>query len=88
MGRASSAPTSVMNNLITAKSWSAVIERCATHPIEVGSGSPFRNERGYTALQYVPPALSRLILDVLTGLTGNKRIAASVPTIMTWTVRN
>ncbi|KAL9188927.1 hypothetical protein ACHAXT_011417 [Thalassiosira profunda] len=39
-----------LHTLISARRWPAVIERCRTHPHEVGTASHLRNERGYTAL--------------------------------------
>eukprot|EP00571_Detonula_confervacea_P007080 CAMPEP_0172323376 /NCGR_PEP_ID=MMETSP1058-20130122/48558_1 /TAXON_ID=83371 /ORGANISM="Detonula confervacea, Strain CCMP 353" /LENGTH=591 /DNA_ID=CAMNT_0013039353 /DNA_START=23 /DNA_END=1798 /DNA_ORIENTATION=- len=39
-----------LHKLISAKQWPAAIDRCHTHPHEVGSSSHLRSERGYTAL--------------------------------------
>ena len=45
---------SELHKLIADKySWLAVIERCATHPNEVGSSHTNRNDKGYTALHMV-----------------------------------
>ncbi|KAL7522727.1 hypothetical protein ACHAWX_007400 [Stephanocyclus meneghinianus] len=46
-------PPSELLQLISSKSWHAVINRCVSHPQEVGSSPCFRNERGYTALHCV-----------------------------------
>ncbi|KAL3798040.1 hypothetical protein HJC23_012331 [Cyclotella cryptica] len=46
-------PPSELLQLISSKSWQAVVERCASHPQELGSSPCFRNERGYTALHCV-----------------------------------
>ena len=54
---ATSAPIPIPQNhptelqeLISFKSWPEVIERCRSHPHEVGSNINHRNDRGYTAL--------------------------------------
>ena len=54
---ATSAPIPIPQNhptelqeLISFKSWPEVIERCRSHPHEVGSNINHRNDRGYSAL--------------------------------------
>ena len=43
-------PPSELLQLLSSKSWPAVLDRLTSHPQEVGSASRFRNERGYTVL--------------------------------------
>ena len=48
-------PTELHKLIATKHQWQAVIERCASHPNEVGgsSSSNLRNDKGYTALHMV-----------------------------------
>lgn len=43
-------PPSELLQLLSSKSWPAVLDRLTSHPQEIGSAARFRNERGYTVL--------------------------------------
>ena len=46
-------PTELQRLISLKNQWTAVIERCTTHPHEVGSSTNLRNDKGYTALHTV-----------------------------------